>query len=62
MKLLQLIRMVLWGFFGVRKRAGLESDAETANPVHVIIAGILATAAFIGILIAAVKTALHVLT
>lgn len=58
---LQLLKMVLWSFFGVRKRSGLEADAK-ANPAHVILVGILATMVFIGILIAAVKTALHVLT
>jgi hypothetical protein len=60
MKLLQLIKTVLWGFFGVRKRAGLEVDAK-ADPSHIILAGIVAAVAFIGVLIAAVKTALRVL-
>lgn len=60
MKLLQLTRTVLWGFFGVRKRAGLEADAK-ADPAHIILIGVIAAVAFVGILIAAVKTALHVL-
>jgi hypothetical protein len=60
MKLLQIIKMVLWSFFGVRKRSGMEADIK-ANPGQVIFVAILAAIAFIGILFAAVFTALHVL-
>jgi hypothetical protein len=41
------MRAVLWSFFGVRKRQDHESDLETLNPVHVIIAGIIAAAIFV---------------
>jgi hypothetical protein len=60
MKLLRLIKMVLWGFFGVRKKSGMETDLK-ASPVQIILVGLIAAAAFIGILIVGVKTALHIL-
>lgn len=60
MKTLRLIKTVLWGFFGVRRRTGMESDIK-AHPAQIILAGIVGAAAFIGILIAGVKTALHLL-
>jgi hypothetical protein len=41
------MRAVLWSFFGVRKQQDHESDLETLNPVHVIIAGIIAAAVFV---------------
>ncbi|MGH8807907.1 MAG: DUF2970 domain-containing protein, partial [Noviherbaspirillum sp.] len=31
MKLFQLIRTVLWSFFGIRKRSGLEADVQSLN-------------------------------
>ena len=51
----QTAAAVLWSFFGVRKRADYEQDAQTLNPVHVIIMGIFGAAAFIGILLALIK-------
>lgn len=41
------VRAVLWSFAGVRKRKDYLRDAESLNPVHVIIAGVLAAAVFI---------------
>jgi len=49
------MRAVLWSFFGVRKRSGYEQDAEQLNPVHVIIAGVIAAAIFVLILLLVVK-------
>jgi hypothetical protein len=60
MQLLRLIKIVLWGFFGVRKNSGMETDLK-ANPVQIILVGILAALTFVGVLIAGVKTALHIL-
>lgn len=51
----QTARAVFWSFFGVRKRAGYEQDAQQLNPVHVILMGIAGAALFIGILIAIIK-------
>ncbi len=45
------IKAVLWSFFGIRKGKDYESDAANLNPVHVIIAAVLAVALFIGILL-----------
>jgi preprotein translocase subunit Sec61beta len=53
---LQTMRAVLWSFFGVRKRAGYEQDAAQLNPVHVIIAGIIAAAVFVVALLLVVRT------
>jgi hypothetical protein len=52
---LQTMRAVLWSFFGVRKRAGYEEDAAQLNPVHVIVAGIIAAALFVLVLLAVVR-------
>lgn len=45
------IKAVLWSFFGIRKKSDYESDAANLNPVHLIIAGILGAALFIGVLV-----------
>jgi hypothetical protein len=49
------MKAVLWSFFGVRKKSGYEQDAAQLNPVHVIIAGIIAALIFIGTLVLIVK-------
>jgi hypothetical protein len=51
----QTVRAVLWSFFGVRRKADYEKDAAELNPVHVIIAGILAAAIFVAVLIVIVN-------
>ncbi len=52
---LQTMRAVAWSFFGVRKSADYEKDVNQLNPVHVIIAGLIGVAIFIGVLIALVS-------
>ncbi|HVL76022.1 MAG TPA: DUF2970 domain-containing protein [Noviherbaspirillum sp.] len=49
------MKAVLWSFFGVRKRSDYERDAEQLNPVHVIIAGLLAALGFVVTLILIVR-------
>ena len=45
-------RAVLWSFFGVRKKSDYDEDVQNLNPVHVIVAGIIAAALFVlGLLI-----------
>jgi len=44
---LQTLKAVAWSFFGVRKASGYEEDVAKINPVHVIIAGILAGLVFV---------------
>jgi hypothetical protein len=48
---------ILWSFIGLRRKRDYEHDAEHLNPVYVIIAALLATVAFIGILVMLVKYA-----
>ena len=49
------VKAVCWSFFGVRKSSEYEKDVSQLNPVHVIIAGVVAALIFIGVLIAIVK-------
>ena len=52
---LQTIGAVAWSFFGVRRSADHASDVSKLNPVHVIVAGILGAALFIGVLVLLVR-------
>ena len=54
---LATLRAVLWSFFGVRGRAEYERDAAQLNPVHVIIAGIVAAVVFVLVLLAIARWA-----
>lgn len=49
------VKAVLWSFFGVRKKSGYEEDAAQLNPMHVIIAGVIAAVIFVVILLSVVK-------
>jgi len=51
------MKAVFWSFFGVRKRSDYEKDAANLNPVHVIIAGLIGVAIFIGLIMLAVRFA-----
>ncbi|MFM1856254.1 MAG: hypothetical protein RLZ83_1563 [Pseudomonadota bacterium] len=44
---LQTVKAVAWSFLGIRKRAGYEQDVQRLNPVHVIVAGLLAAVLFV---------------
>jgi hypothetical protein len=52
---LQTIKAVAWSFFGVRKSSDYEKDITELNPVHVIIAGVLAAIVFVLGLVALVN-------
>ena len=41
------VKAVLWSFFGVRKNSAYEEDTQKLNPLHVIIAGIIAAVLFV---------------
>jgi len=41
------MKAVLWGLLGVRKGEGSRDDAARLNPVHLIVAGVLAAAVFV---------------
>ncbi len=47
----QTMRAVAWSFFGVRKSADYAQDIAKLNPVHVIVAGVIAAVLFIGALV-----------
>ncbi|CAM8643313.1 Protein of unknown function DUF2970 [Oxalobacteraceae bacterium] len=49
------VKAVLWSFFGVRKKSGFEEDAQNLNPLHVIIAGVIAAILFVFALLTLVK-------
>jgi len=51
------MKAVFWSFFGVRKGRDYERDAANLNPVHVIIAGLIGVAIFIGVLVLLVRIA-----
>ena len=53
--LLRTLLAVLWSFFGVRKRKDLERDVGELNPLHLVVAGVLVAAIFVGALIALVN-------
>jgi hypothetical protein len=51
------LKAVVWSFFGLRRKRDFEQDQQGMNPVHIIIAALLAVAVFIGLLITVVKFA-----
>lgn len=54
---LQTLKAVLWGMFGVRRGSGYEEDSGKLNPVHLIVAGLLAGVIFVLVLVAIVRWA-----
>lgn len=53
--LLATMRAVAWSFLGIRRSADYAKDVQRLNPVHVIIAGVVGAAIFIGVLVLIVK-------
>ena len=53
---LMTMRAVLWSFFGVRKNSDHEQDIAKLNPIHIVLAGLLAAAIFIATLLLIVQT------
>lgn len=51
---LQTLKAVAWGMLGIRKGAGYQEDARL-NPVHLVIAGVLAGVIFVVILVSIVR-------
>jgi len=51
----QTMRAVAWGLLGIRKGKGHEEDFSRLNPLHLILAGLMATALFVFLLIAAAR-------
>lgn len=38
---LRTVKMVLWGFLGIRKSSDWQEDAQKANPFHIIVVGLV---------------------
>ena len=53
--LLRTLLAVVWSFFGVRKSRDLERDVSELNPLHLVVAGVVVAALFVGALIALVN-------
>lgn len=51
------LKAVVWSFFGLRRKRDFDNDAARLNPVHIVIAALIAVALFIGLLILAVQWA-----
>lgn len=47
----QTLKAVAWSFFGVRRSDDYERDVSQLNPLHVIIAGVLAAVVFVLVLV-----------
>lgn len=59
MKLILMIRTVLWAFFGVRKKAGLDTDVKDVHPLQIIAVALVMAGVFIAILLAAASAAVN---
>jgi hypothetical protein len=53
--MLATMRAVGWSFLGIRRASDYEKDVQRLNPVHVVIAGVVGAAMFIGVLVLVVK-------
>ncbi|QEI04874.1 DUF2970 domain-containing protein [Pigmentiphaga aceris] len=51
----QTMSAVLWSFVGLRRGADYRKDAERLNPVHVVIAGLIAAVVFVLVLLLIVR-------
>jgi hypothetical protein len=49
------MKAVFWSFFGLRRKSDFDTDSARLNPVHIVIAGLIGVAIFIGLLISIVK-------
>ena len=52
---LQSMKVVMWGFLGVRKQSGLQEDVASLSFVHIIIAGVVGALIFMAVLLLIVK-------
>jgi len=49
------LKAVMWSFLGIRKKSDYEQDAAKLNPIHVVIAGVIAAISFVVTLLLIVK-------
>jgi hypothetical protein len=52
---LHSMKAVAWSFFGIRRGADYQNDVSKLNPVHVIVAGLISAALFVGVLVMVVR-------
>ena len=45
------MRMVAWGFLGIRKKSGYQPDLAQVSPFHVVIAGLIGLVLLIVVLL-----------
>ena len=55
LSVLQTFKAVAWSFFGVRRSADYAQDVQKLNPVHVIVAGVISAALFVGAVVLLVR-------
>lgn len=48
------LKAVFWSFFGLRRNSDFAGDGKI-NPVHIVIAGLIGVACFIGLLVTVVQ-------
>jgi hypothetical protein len=51
----QSLKAVAWSFFGVRKGKDHAQDVAKLNPIHVVVAGLIGAAVFVGVLVVLVR-------
>lgn len=52
---LRSFKAVAWSFFGVRRASDYEQDVSQLKPQHVIVAGLVAAALFVALLVLLVR-------
>lgn len=55
----RLMRVVAWGFFGVRKASSHQSDLARISPLHIVLAGLIGFVVLIAVLVAAAHWMAH---
>jgi Protein of unknown function (DUF2970) len=51
MSFARTVKAVAWSFVGLRSGKEFEKDTQQLNPIHIVIAGFVGVALFIGILL-----------
>jgi hypothetical protein len=57
MSMLRTAKAVAWSFVGLRSGKEFEKDTQQLNPIHIVIAGFVGVAIFIGVLLLLVNWA-----
>ncbi len=57
MSFARTIKAVAWSFVGLRSGKEFEKDTQQLNPIHIVIAGFVGVALFIGVLLLVVNWA-----